>query len=248
MFINVNGLKIYYDFNGNLVTDTPIIYIHGAGNSHHSWAKQLVTKVKGHVQIALDLPGHGDSQGSGFNSIDDYVYFVKSFVEALGINKFIIAGNSMGGAISQTFALKYRNYLKGVILIGTGARLRVKKEILEGTLRGESYANNAYSDKTDPLLIKEAERDFHKTDPQVRHDDFYACDNFDVMDQISLINLPTLIICGEDDKLTPVKYSQFLHSKIKNSVLKIVPEAGHMVMWEKPEAVNEAIANFVTNL
>lgn len=248
MFLDVNGLKIYYDCNGKIGADTPAVYIHGAGKSHHSWVNQLASKINGYVQIALDLPGHGDSEGTGFKSIDDYTDFVKSFVDALGIDDFVIAGNSMGGAISQTFALKYQNYLKGMVLIGTGAKLRVKKEILEGTLKGESYADNAYSGKTDQELIKKAESDFSKTSPQVRHDDFYACDNFDVMDQISRINVPTLIICGKDDALTPVKYSEFLHSKIKNSQLKIIPEAGHMVMWEKPKEVNEAIANFVTNL
>jgi len=248
MFTDVNGLKIHYDFNGKIGTDTPVLYIHGAGNSYHSWVNQLAADIRGCVQIALDLPGHGDSEGSGFKSVDDYADFVKLFADALGISKFIIAGNSMGGAISQTFALKYRDYLKGMVLIGTGAKLRVKKEILEGVLKGESYSNKAYSKKTDCELVKEAEKDFHKTSPQVRHDDFYACDNFAVMDQISGINLPTLIICGEDDELTPVKYSEYLHSKIKPSELKIISEAGHMVMWEKPKEVNEAIANFVTNL
>jgi len=248
MFLDVNGLKIYYEYNGKIGADSPIVYIHGAGKSHHSWVNQLASEINGYAQIALDLPGHGDSEGMGFKSIDDYADFVKSFVDALGIDDFVIAGNSMGGAISQTFALKYQNYLKGMILIGTGAKLRVKKEILEGTLKGESYADNAYSSKTDKELIKKAESDFSKTPPQVRHDDFYACDNFDVMDQISNINVPTLIICGQDDMLTPVKYSEFLHSNIKNSQLKIIPEAGHMVMWEKPKEVNKAIANFVTNL
>jgi len=248
MLLDVNGLKIHYDFNGRIGTDTPVLYIHGAGNSHHSWVNQLAADIKGYVQIALDLPGHGASEGSGFKSVDDYTDFVKSFVNALGISNFVIAGNSMGGAISQTFALKYQNYLKGMILIGTGAKLRVKKEILEGALKGESYAKKAYSSKTDYELVKKAERDFHKTSPQTRHDDFYACDNFDVMDKIPQINIPALIICGKDDELTPVKYSEYLHSKIKTSELNIFSKAGHMVMWEKSKEVNEAIANFVTNL
>ena len=248
MLLDVNNLNIHYDFNGKIGADTPVLYTHGAGNSHHSWVNQLSANIEGYVQIALDLPGHGVSEGPGFKSIDDYTDFIKSFVDALGISNFVIVGNSMGGAISQTFALKYQNYLKGMILIGTGAKLRVKKEILEGALRGESYANKAYSNITDYELVKEAEKDFYKTSPQVRHDDFYACDNFDVMDKISKIDVPTLIICGKDDELTPVKYSEYLHSKIENSELKIIPEAGHMVMWEKPKEVNEAITKFVTNL
>jgi pimeloyl-ACP methyl ester carboxylesterase len=67
------------------------------------------------------------------------------------------------------------------------------------------------------------------------------------MKEVEKIDLPTLILCGEDDELTPVKYSQFLHSRIKGSKLEVLPNAGHMVMMEAPQVFNEGIAEFVSN-
>ena len=84
--------------------------------------------------------------------------------------------------------------------------------------------------------------------PEVLHGDFSACDRFDVMKEVEKINLPTLILCGEDDALTPVLYSQFLHSRIKGSKLEVLPNAGHMVMMESPQAFNEKINGFIKEL
>ena len=86
-----------------------------------------------------------------------------------------------------------------------------------------------------------------KTDPEVTYNDFKICDKFDVIDKMSLINVPCLIICGNEDKLTPVKYSQFFYEKLKNSKLSIIKNAGHLVMLEKPEEVNQAIKEFIEN-
>ena len=81
--------------------------------------------------------------------------------------------------------------------------------------------------------------------PLAQLSDFLCCDRFDVMKEVEKINLPTLILCGEDDQLTPVKYSQFLQSRIKVSRLEVLPHAGHMVMMESPQAFNEKIRAFI---
>jgi pimeloyl-ACP methyl ester carboxylesterase len=75
--------------------------------------------------------------------------------------------------------------------------------------------------------------------------DLSACNIFDVMPRLSEIHLPTLIICGDEDRLTPVKYSQYLHSHIAGSTLCILPDAGHYVFREQPEAVNGAIEEWM---
>ena len=85
-------------------------------------------------------------------------------------------------------------------------------------------------------------------DPQVIHDDFLACDAFDRRADVSRIATPTLILCGDADRMTPVKFSQFLHKQIAGSQLIVVPGAGHMVMLEQPAAVAEAVAHFLTGL
>jgi pimeloyl-ACP methyl ester carboxylesterase len=84
--------------------------------------------------------------------------------------------------------------------------------------------------------------------PQVIHDDFAACDAFDRRADVSRIALPALILCGDADRMTPVKFSQLLHGQIAGSQLVIVPGAGHMVMLEQPAAVTGAVMPFLTGL
>ena len=75
-----------------------------------------------------------------------------------------------------------------------------------------------------------------------------ACDRFDLMKEVEKIDLPTLVVCGEEDQLTPVLYSQFLHHRIKHSKMEVLPNAGHMVMMESPQAFNEKIREFIKGL
>jgi pimeloyl-ACP methyl ester carboxylesterase len=78
--------------------------------------------------------------------------------------------------------------------------------------------------------------------------DFEACDKFDIVERVSGIKVPTLIICGEDDKLTPVKYSEYLKANIQHSKLEIVVGAGHMVMLEKPKEFNKILDEFIKEI
>jgi pimeloyl-ACP methyl ester carboxylesterase len=84
--------------------------------------------------------------------------------------------------------------------------------------------------------------------PGALYGDFLACDRFDIMKEVERINLPTLILCGEDDQLTPVKYSQSLQSRIKGSKMEVLPDAGHMVMMEAPQLFNKKIGEFIREL
>ena len=84
--------------------------------------------------------------------------------------------------------------------------------------------------------------------PAVMLNDFLCCDKFDIMDRVHEINVPTLIICGELDVMTPVKYANYLAAKITNSRVVIVPQAGHFILAEKPDVVNKAIEGFLTEI
>jgi len=81
--------------------------------------------------------------------------------------------------------------------------------------------------------------------PAVMLNDFLCCNQFDVMDRVHEIKLPVLIICGESDVWTPVKFSHYLGAKIADSSVVVVPDAGHFVIAEKPEVVNKATEDFV---
>ncbi len=173
----------------------------------------------------------------------------------MGLSRIILGGHSMGGAISQKFALTAPQKLGGLILVGTGARLRVHPSILETTADPKRFTEAvdkiidwSFSESAPERLVELAHRRMLEVDPNVIHDDFVACDNFDVMEQVSKIKLPALVICGEADRLTPMKYSEYLVDKIHAARLQRVPEAGHMVMLEKPEIVSSAIGEFAAEV
>jgi pimeloyl-ACP methyl ester carboxylesterase len=105
----------------------------------------------------------------------------------------------------------------------------------------------SYSRKTPADFIEKAVSDLMRCRPEVLYGDFLACDRFDAMNEVEKIGLPTLILCGDEDELTPVKYSEFLHNRIKGSKLEILPNAGHMVMMESAKAFNERIGEFIVN-
>ena len=105
-----------------------------------------------------------------------------------------------------------------------------------------------HGEHVDPNLLRLYIRRLREVNPQVIHDDFVACDAFDRRADVCRIAIPTLILCGDADRMTPVKYSQFLHEQIAGSQLVVMPAAGHMVMLEQPAAAARSVAAFLSNL
>lgn len=227
-----------------------ILFIHGAGGGQFTWSFQKVFFEKPFNSIIIELPGHGKSGGEGEEEIGKYAEHVHAFMKVLNLPRAFFVGHSMGGAIVQTLALTHSEVMKGIVLVGTGAKLRVLPMILEG-LKNKfketvpKIAQWVYSRNTSSDLVKRGMIDMMRCRPEVLYGDFLACDRFDIMNQVERIDLPTLILCGNEDEMTPVKYSQFLHQRIKGSRLEILPSAGHMVMMESPGAFNERIKEFV---
>jgi len=227
-----------------------ILFIHGSGWNTHMWYSQRDYLKSSMEAVLVDLPGHGESPGNGCDSVEDYRDEVYRMIRELDIERCYIAGHSLGGAIAISLSLAYPDILKGIILIGTGARLRVLPQILEGvikdketTLRGVGAL--AFSAKTSSVLKDQAFNEMMKCEGEVIHKDFSACNRFDSMDAVNSIRVPTLIICGNDDALTLPKYSLYLHEAMHGSQLTLIDDAGHMVMIEKPMEVNRAIEEFV---
>ena len=170
----------------------------------------------------------------------------------MGLPKVFLVGHSMGGAIVQALALTHPEVIKGIVLVGTGARLKVLPLILDGIKNNfeeiiQKINQFSYSRKTPSDLIEKGVFGMRQCLPEVLYGDFLACDRFDLMNEVEKILLRTLILCGDDDQLTPVKYSQFLQGRIKGSKLEVLSNAGHMVMMELPQAFNEKIGEFIVN-
>ena len=249
--VSVNGLRIAYATAG--AGSPTVCLVHGTGGSSEVWRSQLEGLADlGHI-VAVDLPGHGRSGGSIPKRIEDAAALVAGFLEALGVTRVIIGGHSMGGAIAQQFALSFGARVDGLVLIGTGARLRVLPRLLdllatshqEGVNQLMSLAVGARA----PAELRAAlHRSTAENPPGVVLGDLQACDVFDVMSGISTVQAPALVICGEEDQLTPPKYSGFLGQQIAGARVVVVAGAGHYVQVEKPRETTAAVREFMIRL
>ncbi len=250
-YTEVGGERVFYAYHRSTLLHAPhLVLVHGAGGNHQHWGGAVRNLRMANV-YAVDLPGHGRSSGTGLVSINDYASCVWQFLDALQIERAVIAGHSMGGAIAMQVALDRPQRVAGLVLVGTGARLRVLPAILDGILSDlastvEFICATAYSSSTPRELVRQGQRQMLEVAPQTIHDDFAACNSFDIIGRLAEIHCPTLVVCGTQDRLTPVKYSTFLAEGVAGADLKLIEGAGHMVMTEKPEVLAQALETALT--
>ena len=250
MYLEIENKKIFYVIKDSGKSKA-IIFIHGSGGSSNTWKNQLNLDIDYDI-VALDLPSHNKSDNFSELSLSLYVDVVHQLIKSLNYESVILCGHSLGGAIVQQYYFTYPKEVSGLILCGTGGRLRVAPFILNLLKNNyRDYLNSlpagAFYRTTSKETIDLHIQETAKISAEVTYRDFKICDNFDVLSKLDTIEVPCLIIVGKQDQSTPVKYSEFSHNKIKNSELHIINKAGHMVMLEKLDEVNQAIENFIIN-
>lgn len=248
--------NLYYSLHCEKDTETPpLVLIHGSGGTHLYWPPEI-RRLRGYCVYAVDLPGHGKSARSdGQQSIEEYARYVIEWLEALQKRRAVLVGHSMGSAIALRLAIYHPEYVVGLGLIGAGARLRVLPELLnyaadqttflKATDMLVSYSFSSYAPQR---LIEQAARRLVETRQSVLYGDLLACNRFDVMDQLGSIKQPTLVVCGENDQMTPLRYAQILTNAIPGAQIKVIPAAGHMVMLEQPHLVAESLLSFLQDI
>jgi pimeloyl-ACP methyl ester carboxylesterase len=232
----------------------PVILIHGAGGNLLSWPPQI-RRMDGETIYVPDLPGHGKSEGVGRHSIDEYADDIISFMKEIKLRAAVMVGISMGGAIALTLAVKFPKKVLGLGLIGCGVRMPVAKEILETAGNPNSFESavetinqNCFNANAPQSLLELSKKQMMETRPPVLLGDFLACNEFDISDRLNNINTPTLIICGVEDRMIPLKNSELLQKGIINSRLHMADKAGHMVMAEQPDIVAGLLKQFIDEL
>jgi len=232
----------------------PIVFIHGVGGSSQYWYYQREYLRSFMKVILVDLPGHGRTPPGECKTIEEARDTIRDVIVDMGIGQAYLAGHSMGGGIAISFALAYPELLKGIILICTGAKLRVLPAILDNVLKDKEgtvrmiMMDYAFSTKAPRKMKENGFNDMMKSSAEIIHQDFTACDRFNVVGSLASVSIPAMIISGQDDLLTPPSYSEYLHREIKNSRMVVIEDAGHMVMIEQPDAVNRAIEGFVSKV
>lgn len=231
-----------------------LVFIHGSGQEGRFWEAQVDGLAGVANTLAVDLPGHGNSDGDGFRRVSDFARSVMGFIDIVGVPAPIPCGLSLGGAIALHLLIHSGDRIEAGILANTGARLKVLPAIIETIenhydrhLTGLIKFAVAQSNQTNDGICRKVLAT-STAGPVVTANDFRACNAFDVMDRVSTINLPVLVLSAVHDTLTPVKYADWMAANIDGARHVTIDEAGHMSPIEQPEAFNAAISRFTESL
>ena len=227
-----------------------LVCLHGSADNHHVYDR-LLDALPGHDRYALNLPGRAGGDGPPLRTAAEIERFLSRFLESEVEGDYVIAGHSLGGAVAIEHALASPSErLKGLVLLATGARLRVHPIILKLFEQAATSGDlpplppGLYQDGADPSLIAEALKHRELTPIETGGTDWRAADSFDRMQEVKDIKVPALIMAGTEDALTPPKYAEYLAANIAKNELHVLEGAGHMFPMERPTEVSEAIDGF----
>ena len=224
-----------------------LVFLHGSGDNAQLW-DAVIACLPQYTAIALDLSGHGAltaRPGPTTMSVDDYAGAVRAELTRRGLEHVCLIGHSLGSAIALRMAVDYPALVSRLVLVGAGARMRVLPALLEEARTDPPSAKWKLVEMGfAPAHLAQARPFFEQlapTAPGMLYRDLAACDSFDIMSELGHIAQPTLIVTGEEDRLTPPKYARFLAEHLDNAQLALLPNAGHYAQIEAPEAVADAI-------
>ena len=224
-----------------------LLFIPGSATGKKAWVYQTEYFTDSE---AIALPGH--PEGEPCSSVDEYMEWLRAYIHQQRYQDVVLVGHSLGGAIAQLYGLKYGDELKALVLIATGARLRVANLLAVAEMIGDEdawrkFLEDRYS-LVDPKISRGVVEARMQISPAVLANDLHCCDKFDIMDRVHTIKLPTLVVCGSEDEMTPVKYTHYLADKIEAATRVVVNGASHLVNMEKPKEVNQAIEEFLGSI
>lgn len=230
-----------------------LVFVHGSGGEHTSWVYQYSRLHKQFNMAALDLPGHGLSTGDGESAVDRYCLWIKKLLDVLPLDKPVLVGHSLGAAIVMKFAVLSPQDIKGIVPVGGGLTLPVNPDWLAGLKTNpaktvELACKYSLAEQNRPRFLEALKKSLAKGRMDVFSGDLTACENFDLTADVGKINVPTLVVCGTEDKMTPASFSRRIAEGIRGAKLCLIEGAGHMVMIEKPVEFNAVLSEFATKL
>jgi pimeloyl-ACP methyl ester carboxylesterase len=239
-----------------------LVLIHGAGDSSAVWEKQTAYFSTSHQVLAVDLPGHGARVPKpGMDRHEKNAQEVCWIMDQQGISKAVIAGHSMGGAVALTMALEHPERLQGLVLVATGARMKMRPDFLEEARKSAETYGSAVPAATHIIPVEQMVHPaipadavewlkdrIGKASAQATYADFQANNNFDVMNRLGEVRVPTLVIGGSEDRMAPRKFAEFLANAIPGARLEILDPCGHYPQVEQEQAFNRAVESFLAEI
>ena len=260
----VNGVDINYRDTGG--TGTPVLLIHAFPLNSEMWEPQIESLGDRFRFIAPDLKGFGGSSAPGDRSaysVDSYADELAGLLDELGVDKVTVVGLSMGGYIAFALLRRHPDRIGALVLADSRAEADPPEGIEKRSGQQELVANEGTAGLIDALpgaLLSEPTRE---KKPEVVERAKAMMDNPaagfigaleamkgrpDSTGDLASVSVPTLVIVGENDGLTPPDAARKMHEHIGGSRLVVIPEVGHLSNIEAPEAFNGALAEFLTNL
>lgn len=239
----------------------PVLLVHGAGSSSVVWMDAVKRLGPRRRVVAPDLPGHGQSDpwhdaghDAGHDpSLDLYRDAVGTIASHLGLERVVLVGHSMGGAIALRIALAWPERVAALVLVCTAARLAAPVELMAALERdplhmSEWMARLSFAPSTPRELVERWQAVAWTASPETLLADLRVGSGFNVSSELSRLRMPALVVGGMDDLLTPPAHSKDLAQGLPNARLLLVPQAGHMAFLEQPDRFYAALDPFLAEV
>jgi len=236
----------------------PLVFVHGFTTTSEFWREQAEEFSQAYRVIRINLPGYGTSPTARGYHLEDFVEDVARVFRELSIEKAVLIGLSMGGIVAQKFALKHRQLVKALVLVdttshGIGPDATANAFLAVAEKRGlkkavQDLSDMSFGSSASPALLEWARREVIQTPEFVARAAVRSLNDADTRSSLSQIKVPTLVIAGEEDRVTPPQESEILAKGIGDSTLSLIPGAGHFSMLEKPAAFNRVLRRFLDGL
>jgi pimeloyl-ACP methyl ester carboxylesterase len=254
-------IEIGYDDVG---TGEAVLFVHGFPHNRALWAAQLGALMDGVRCIAPDLRGFGESTVAGPYSMDQYADDLAALLTTLRIDRAVVCGLSMGGYVALALWRRHRARVRGLILMDTRAGndappARARRDEMIALARSRGSAGVADAMITGMVGARTREKCPEVVDAVHRMLESAPLagvigalealrDREDSTGTLGTIDVPTLVLVGEDDVLTPPSEAALLHAGIRTSTLEVIAGAGHVPNVERPAAVNHVVTEFLASL
>ena len=238
-----------------------LVFIHGAGDTSSIWGRQKSCFSNRHTVLCVDLPGRGERLGEApFDDHEANAADVLRSMKEAKIGPAVVVGHSMGGAVALTLALKSPESCLGLVLVASGARLKMHPDFLAAAkekaerdpLRPPSPPpvplEKAVAPSTPAEILDWLRPRVATASARATYGDFQANDGFDVRERLGQIRPPTLVIAAGDDRMAPVKFGEFLANGIRDAKLVVIAGAAHYPMVEREAEFNRVLEAFVNEL
>lgn len=234
-----------------------LVFCHGFTTTGEFWREQIDAFSRDHRMVVLDLPGHGRSASPSTRryTIDAFVDDLALVFDELQIDDAVLVGLSMGGTIAQRFALRHGRRLRALALVGAtphglGPDVAVENVLAAIDRLGVVAASQAVIDRSfgsaaSAELVAFARGQVAQTPEFVAREAIVSLNEADSRADLARLTLPTLVVCGEEDAITPPAESKALAIGIPGAALYLVPRAAHFPMLEQPERFNAILRDFI---